>query len=131
MNVENLNKAIELIASIPPQKFDMSVLRAVREGDEIHDDTRITDHELIHGCGTIACIAGWVATLNPDDAGIGPYHRAQQYLDLDHQQTGQLFCPEGYSYLEFTRDEALTAMRHLAQTGEVCWQRFSSTPVEG
>ena len=77
-------------------------------------------------CGAPACIAGhatWLAGMwNPYGRIIA---RAAEWLGLDKRQACPLFeaIPQGMDDVKLTPRDAAATLRHLAETGEVRWQR--------
>lgn len=94
-----------------------------------------------HGCGTVACIAGWVVALHhgpgsmTDEGQVTPTGR-----DIDDEAAALLeLTPTGLDGLagelfyafrrsdrfmtlsDITPDRAVRTLRHLAATGEVDW----------
>ncbi|MGH6957858.1 MAG: hypothetical protein ACREEW_14425 [Caulobacteraceae bacterium] len=84
--------------------------------------------ELIHDCGTVACIAGHAAVLaNPRESfyDIGIYSEARDWLGLNNFQAFDLFEPgEVDDYGAVTPQMAADVIDNLIDTGEVQWSKF-------
>ena len=133
MNVPNIQRVRDLIASQPPEALKMDSWFS----DENHFSYVYSDDEdagLIglrvpeHNCGTAACIGGWAVTQMARDLGVtviptvtGVGSTAAEYLGLDPTQSDRLFHPSNLS--ERTQAEALATLDHLIATGEVQWGR--------
>lgn len=85
-----------------------------------------------HGCGTVACVAGWSAVLatgrQPDNNRwyYGKDHAekvAKEYLGLSWPDSSRLFEPEEdvYEWRDIPPARAVAVLRHLAATGEIDW----------
>lgn len=85
-----------------------------------------------HKCGTVACIAGWaVHTFPPDDRYATAWTAARDQLGLTTFQADQLFEPSvDAAYEKATPEIAAKVLRHLAETGEVEWERFVAEPSD-
>jgi hypothetical protein len=82
-----------------------------------------------HNCGTTACIGGWaIATEKSKDALLemtyGPaiFDLARKILELDTELGKKLMI---YYTGSPTSVQAANCLRHLAETGEVDWDRFA------
>lgn len=116
MNKENIQQLIDVLKSEEGLKgvtFDMS--RYYGE-DEV--------------CGTVACIAGHAALLadrlfgfTPHRAGAA-YYIAKSWLDISQDQADRLFYALNFpgSIYDVTKAQAVAALEHLRDTGEVDWQ---------
>jgi hypothetical protein len=115
MNVENIQKVRDVIASAPATKLDMS-----RHGSP---STK-------RGCGTAGCIIGWANTIWPPASGADKGKRfthAYEQLGLDFA-TGQRlalgdWCAWEIQTAGIKKDEVLSVLDHLIETGEVNWTR--------
>jgi len=114
MNKENIQKLIDVLKSEEGLKgvtFDMATFYGE---DEI--------------CGTVACIAGHAALLTdpnaftPRRAGTA-YNIARSWLDISVEQANKLFYALNFpgSIFDITEDQAVAALEHLRDTGEVDW----------
>lgn len=83
-----------------------------------------------HQCGTTACIAGWAMHLSGDDLSRVEYltsngciRRGAAILGLDFDDADDLFtvCDDSLSLEEITPSQAVSVLRHLAETGDVDW----------
>jgi len=113
VNVENLRKVRDHIASLPPEQVNMGLFQGEKS------------------CGTVACIAGWATELNGG-------RRAQGWLGLYDRQTRELFTPRGWARDEHRRVEhtklypksrVVTTLDHLIETGEVDWDAHKRVPA--
>ncbi len=135
LNIANLQKTRDLIASQPPEALKMDSWFTSDDFDYVYGEDPQGFDELIgirppdfeHTCGTAACIGGWAVTqmardlgvaVIPTDQGVGA--TAAKYLGLDSGQTDQLFHPKAFN---LTQDEALATLDHLIATGDVQWSR--------
>lgn len=89
-------------------------------------------------CGTTACIAGWtrrVRTKKPVRAvptGNFDWRKEGAWLGLSEAEAHDLFCAEDEAYGrldDITPSQAVSCLRHLAETGKVDWERALSAPV--
>jgi hypothetical protein len=146
MNKENLLKLAEVLESEQAQKhFDMTQWITHHpnynnlDWQEHHE--RVNESvlkEAVKDCGTVACIAGWAATLaTPDQklifvSGASVQQTAEDWLELDKAEAVMLFIPWSASYYAdrskykrnsntITAGEAARVVRHLAETGKVDW----------
>lgn len=122
MNVENINKIIEII-KLEDRAFSMADY-----GNP--------------SCGTPACICGWANYLaNPEAANMnkvdfGDHERAASFLgidfdDLEIDATDNLFYGEDEfgrvtKLSDITRQEAITTLEKFIETGEVDWSHCSA-----
>ena len=117
--------------------------RAVVEATEDQDTLDVEPHDVFDmahyredfGCGTAACIAGWGYILwgdHPDadpkyldpifpDRAINESSRLNLGLEID--AADELFTPHSGHLPDITPQDAAAALRHLADTGVVNWQR--------
>jgi len=85
-----------------------------------------------HSCGTVGCIAGWAIAvdknfkkcrdIDPDSDLWKP--RAGKLLGLNAKLADRLFMARAYRDLDLdliTPSQAVTVLRHLAETGKVDW----------
>lgn len=127
-NIENVKRVRNLIAELPDEQFDYSVILS-------------SEPE----CGTIGCIAGWCWVLNYEDRygrrpnaksvsgafvhGINMMNEPRNFLGLTTDAADELFiarrfrndreeflCPN-----DITREMALNTLDHLIETGRVDW----------
>ena len=134
---EKFRYVADLIESLPPGHFNLNhwfIIPGDGEWDpDLESYTEITHTaplvELMHQCGTTACIAGWITAdqihpafaLNfPGDA----QDWAGRWLELDHLQAHRLFTDLGFwrsvtqGYIrclsDVTREEAVQVLRDIA-----------------
>ena len=113
MDKENILKVADAIEqhSIPGLGFNMNVLHF-----QYHED------KSGYGCGTCACIAGWACAIG----NITPpsFEAAANFLGLDINNEGdELFWAGDFNLGRIELPQAVAALRHLAATGEVDWER--------
>lgn len=119
MNRENILKVADAIEShsIPDLGFNMSLWIDRKPGPE--------DDRSGHNCGTTACIAGWaVAVMNGGvipEVGVPIQDDAEKYFGLNWTDGEDLFV--NWVGKSPTPAEAVIVLRHLAETGEVDWDR--------
>jgi hypothetical protein len=105
VNVENINKVIELLRRLPPEKFDMG-----------------TWH-----CGTATCIGGHAQKLFGLDSSDSYIVGAE--LGLGERAVDALFFPHAQmprnkvNWQKITRRQAVRVLKHLRDTGEVDWSK--------
>lgn len=113
MNVENIKRVRDHIASLPPAKFDMQWL----------------GNEPQRGCGSACCIAGWACRVLSLEG--GPTSSAIAAFGLGSEDGYALFWPptedesgSGRSAAwEATIPQAVRVLDLLMETGEVHWDR--------
>ena len=125
MNRENILAVADAIEnqSIPDLGFNMGGF-IVETGDDWQDKSG-------RSCGTVACIAGTAHVLRTGDRTIG--HNVRDYdctpdaewLGLTEDEADGLFFAVSASanLYEITPSQAVSVLRHLAETGEVDWER--------
>jgi hypothetical protein len=127
MNTQNITLLANLIEALPPERFNMRFW-ATQVGNEA---AMVTAADLIHDCGTCACIGGWAQALATPpgervDVRLGltgdPTNAAAKWLGIDDDQhlIEQLFMPD-LDWASITQAQAVATLRRLAETGEVQW----------
>lgn len=125
MNVANIRRLARRLRSPSAEgHFDLT------NWLEPADDT-VPLGQAIHTCGTVACIAGFAAVMAEPTLkdrhldGLDYSERGQKFLGLTDSQARALFIPdaEKVDYDAVTRFIAADVLDHLADTGEVIWQR--------
>jgi hypothetical protein len=126
-NIENILKVADAIeqGSVPGLGFNMAV--HMGEGWGCLSDVSGRHY------GTVACIAGWAATLAYEGdftrvIGRGSNaiaEKARDWLGLSEGEASQLFYPWGETGVRFLGDltvkQAVRTLRLLAVTGKVDW----------
>lgn len=133
MNVENMNKLIDLLEGLQDGRFQMEKFigyaideAACRISDRTAEQVRREDPKALQSCGTAACIAGWAASLaDPFGKKVETQHledTARQWLGLSLRQADRLFYGE-WDTLEdpdrkrnlpaLSRQEAIVELREL------------------
>ncbi len=92
-------------------------------------------------CGTTACIAGWAHALKNGEGAIASFvipSEIADWLGINEQAAENLFYASNYPmnerYIEadwfsnIAPDTAVSVLRHLAETGEVDWDRALAEP---
>ena len=125
MNIENINKLIDHLESIPEVEYNQKWYT--------------------HGCGTPACIAGHAAylstnktfrrmnkflvgteirTMNKFLAGTEIGVLAKKWLDIPLYKSNGMFeaFPIGTDE-EITKQDAINMLKNLIETGEVVWRK--------
>lgn len=105
MNRENLKALRDLIASQPPERLDMTNYYSENGAEP----------DILHNCGTAACIAGWEG-FRTDWVGLHNRFESDQAesLDLTPRQAEALFTPSGFYIDEaYTHADALHALDSL------------------
>lgn len=117
MNIENIRLVRNVIANLPPERFNMNYWAAYVENED--DVENIV--EVLHNCGTVACIGGWTNAIFGDET--ESTYDAAKHLGLSDRTAHSLFYPWGISksFDEITIDEAIQVLDHLIETGEVDW----------
>lgn len=114
MNKENIQQVIDVLKSeegLEGVTFDMATFYGE---DEV--------------CGTVACIAGHAALLADPNAftprrARPAYDIARSWLDISVEQADKLFYALNFpgSIFDITKAQAIAALEHLRDTGEVDW----------
>lgn len=117
MNIERILQLADFIEKLSPERFDISLwIKA--------PDRFLTNQQLIHDCGTCACIGGWAQMLfnDPYEDSISHSQHAFELLGLTELQADKLFCPPNYSEPSlYPQDRVVRTLRRLAKTGEILW----------
>lgn len=127
LNLANIKRVRDVIAALPPEKFDMSSVylkggQSTWPGDAYLKSPK-TVGRLLEGCGTAACIAGWtIAAHHPGARTRWGTDIAAGLLGLDAVAAGQLFMPPNFQDSDrYTIPMAVRVLDHLMATGEVDW----------
>lgn len=128
MNVERIRQlADHLRAPATAAHFDIDNWLCVPHGDEA--DRPIG--EVIHTCGTVACIAGHAVALFRPTERFGEafiWDAASKLLGLTTEESTHLFLPHsGPTSFDITAEQAAAVLDHLADTGEIDWLRAPDT----
>jgi hypothetical protein len=134
MNVDNIIKLAEVLEREETQQhFDLNnwAWNAHRLESFAYQPY---DEEILHTCGTVACVAGWAKALFAPKSCDLPFDVGAEVLDLEHEQSYHLFTPptdewalklppeKPYVY-DATARGAAKVLRHLAATGKVDWSK--------
>lgn len=102
----------------PTVGFNMGTL----EGQALPERRDMTGHS----CGTVCCILGWVYRLWPDEStrvdrlDIEP----REILGMFYWNWDELIMPPDWRRGEYSAQEAVAVLRHLAETGSVDWDLY-------
>lgn len=122
MNRENVLKVADAIEkhSIPDLGFNMAAYLTSNEPDKSG-----------HGCGTVACIAGWAFEVSTNRRPVDWHDDvdgvAAAFFGIDARTAEKLFVPLAdvratfFPLLHAEPRHAVAVLRHLAETGEVDW----------
>jgi hypothetical protein len=118
VNIERLTQLRDVLAALPDERFDMSTFGQYSDGKDA------SGQELLHNCGTVACIAGWAAAIFAEP-GITD-GAAARTLNLDPDLAHDLFFADdhplrSHGLAAITRSDAVKTLTHLIETGEVKW----------
>jgi hypothetical protein len=122
MNVENIKRVRDVIAALPPERFDMRWV-FVEDGHEADWRTGHTQHaNLVKGCNTAACVLGWtLVTLRPK-AAVQGVSTGAELLGISDDQADELFTPDRFDEPgRYTHAQAVRVLDRLIETGEVDW----------
>ena len=130
MNVERINALADAIEKhdAPLEDFGFNMI-------SIHADIDycggVKDHSG-HGCGTIACMAGWTNAIRGVDPYSGGIFSAGAWLGLSEAESRRLFAPATpsgersfeveFEWEDITQEHAVRVLRHLAATGTIDWR---------
>lgn len=125
MNIDKINKLADFIEA--------------QDADDLGFDMRYWNPVLAgsHGCGTVACIAGWTCAMERPDLSYWSWGGtpAAEILGLDDPMAHELFTPcsgslpSGLEYKHIKPPHAVRVLRNLAETGEVDWSVAFATPI--
>jgi hypothetical protein len=120
MNRENIQKVRDHIASLPPERFDVSRFFGLGS-DELPEDAETAKAgQFVTNCGTTACVGGWtLAVLDPEHSIFGAPVRAAELLGIDRSEARELFY--GGICVSAEQRQAVAVLDHLLATGEVDW----------
>lgn len=116
MNVENIKKVRDHIASLPPERFDMNRWPGVGE---------------LRKCGTAACIGGWGAAVLFKRGGRTSVVVSRR-MGLSDIQGHRLFYPMNgprVVWEDYTTADAVRVLDHLLATGKVDWSIIAEPVV--
>ncbi len=92
----------------------------------ITDTSRSYNDKMKHGCGTVACIAGWVAHMEGGPVSNAK-ERATRILGIDVFTADDLFMGRGVGNLaRISPAHAVAVIRNLAKTGRVEWASYDN-----
>lgn len=121
MNIERLKLLRDFISIVPKEKFNMDFWCAtIDENGELTSTIRgpTSSEEMLHTCGTVACLGGWTEVLFDNHVDFGSAHRL---LGLTEEQGNSLFHPDGGAWWAITREDAVSTIDRLIETGDVVW----------
>jgi hypothetical protein len=117
--IANIDRVADVIEALDPARFNMRFWWQGTDGDATS-----SPQDILHACGTAACIGGWAgAIFYPDDteSASDMWAIGEELFGLDYDDTNNLFMPLGFTHEPFTQAHAVQTLRHLARTGEVNW----------
>jgi hypothetical protein len=106
MNIPNLTRVRDHIASLKPEQFNMDRWN--------YNEATGRPASLIHDCGSCGCIGGWTEALFPDE-------EADVTLGLDNYGNDLFYPKANINYRSITIPQAVAVLDHLIKTGEVKW----------
>jgi len=102
---------------------------ALKKHDDLDLGFSIASYKTDLGCGTVACIAGWIVFADsPIDFAMA--HEtliptlAREITGLTAEEAADLFLPSlpaGITWGSVTPEQAIVVLEHLRDTGEVDW----------
>jgi len=128
MNRENILAVADAIEkhSIPDLGFNMGNY-VTTAGSSVTDNSG-------YGCGTVACIAGWCKAVRdgkaPQPVWVDDFNWEKQasWLGLSVGEGERLFIYYPGHGNDIQPSQAVSVLRHLAETGEVDWDRALAEP---
>lgn len=122
MNVERIRQlAAHLRDPATAPHFDIDNWLAVVGGNEAERPIG----EIIHECGTVACIAGHAVALFSPGERLSEaliWDAAAKLLELSGGESGHLFLPhQGALSFHISATDAAVVLDHLADTGVIDW----------
>jgi hypothetical protein len=145
VNVENIKRVRDHIASLPEKRFAMQVYFGERDRHGMltrgwsRPEAKTNRQALEGSCGSCACIAGHaMAVLEPDapipdsvlpaarralGLGVGPARRLFEPNNHD-----AWFMKRGIDLSAVTQAQAVLVLDHLLNTGKVDWSVARSQP---
>lgn len=118
---ERLEYLRDFLRELPAERFDMGDWYTVNGVGRSLSALRKTAGDIVHDCGTAACIAGWAAAIFAPDTRSYAVFAAERALGLDDVTAAALFVPDGFARAGYTPYEASRVLDHLLATGEVDW----------
>lgn len=127
MNVENILKVADAIENHEIEWLGFNMAGFCKPSSDLDPDRSG------HGCGTVACIAGWGAAVagiprNDLEADFDAEDVASKFMGLRMDQADDLFYAKSHplfskytTWTKISQGEAVAVLRNLAATGEVDW----------
>jgi hypothetical protein len=81
MNIDNLNRLIELFESLPDEKVNLDRWRTV-DYTQCTLEYYVTDDLLVNDCGTCGCIVGWLPVLTGVPVSKYSYVQLADFLNI-------------------------------------------------
>jgi hypothetical protein len=117
--IENTRMAYSIMAGIPAEKVNLNVIRRVNNA--VNPFASVTKSQLLHDCGTVGCIAGWLSA-HPYFTAQGLRYRAggiELYAE-SHRLFGVAFLFNSANSSLPGKTEALMRLRrHLLNFGAI------------
>lgn len=150
MNVENIQKLIEHLKTVPEKNFNINTWlnTSVDKGDANIRAGYYTQGAILsrpyqfqkyykehHTCGTVGCIAGHALVLAAMEGKLqgivkkknglvaSVQHNAREYLGLNYQESEKLFMAFGVMTYMVTPAIAIKVLEDLLVFGNVSWRR--------
>lgn len=144
MNVERLNKLVELLESLEPESFDLRSWVLKYNHVLIDESPQLVEDHIENPCGTVACAIGW-ACLNPDFNALGlkldnspaelgeptyycptdewqysGFRAVAKFFDIGYENAEYLFLQQEYGEKVATKDEVIARIKEyiLINSGE-------------
>lgn len=127
MNIENILKLRDFIDSLPAKRFDINVwANTLADNPEVINYDATSD-EVLHNCGTCACIGGWADVLFQPKGFLivqsDGYINTAEQLGLDTDTAYDLTHPSDVAWSLVTKDVAVEVLTILAETGRVDYKK--------
>jgi hypothetical protein len=157
VNVENVQKLIDLLKALPEEKFSMPdwlerkglgtpsfAATQVEEYKKFFEPVYKTPEEVIHNCGTAGCIGGWAGVIMKKErnekltfkGAWSTAHYGQEdvadWLGIGYSAGYTLFHADGGPRVmpEVRRVHAIRVLEHLLATGQVDWSEDVTGSME-
>ena len=140
MDEQRISQLADLVDQLHEPGFNMRawlnvpsppVTRVIDDARELGGDEAAI--RFAQDCRTIACIAGWTVIAFGDRGDLEDpasiRANARRLLDMDDDQAEALFWPQNSAMELATPQDCAAVLRHLAQTGQVCWP-FAPYPTQ-
>lgn len=131
MHIQRLTTLVALLATVPPEKFDMTNWRQETQDDDGGGpnlgESLLTDKKLRDpGCGTSGCAVGWACALpafkrqglkwsdgTPAFNGYRGWSAVTEFFELGREQADRLFSDECYKECHPTTEDVAARISAL------------------